>query len=295
MRYSAQAIEEMIEPYMPAEEGYQKTVLAAMNYAVKAGGKRLRPMMLRLCYEMFAKTKDEAVVRPFMAAMEMIHTYSLVHDDLPAMDNDTLRRGLPTVHVQFGEDMAILAGDALLNFAYETMCGAFLAKPGDVNVEKAFLTMAKKAGIYGMVGGQVLDVERAGMPMDEDQLAFIYENKTGALIAAACMSGAYLAGVDATMAAQIEEMAYAVGLAFQVQDDILDLIGDEAVIGKPTHSDDKNHKITYVTVHGMEKARAYVEEMSNKAIGILEKMEVWDEEAKGDMIVLVKSLIDRDR
>ena len=295
MRYSAQAIEEMIEPYMPAEEGYQKTVLAAMNYAVKAGGKRLRPMMLRLCYEMFAKTKDEAVVRPFMAAMEMIHTYSLVHDDLPAMDNDTLRRGLPTVHVQFGEDMAILAGDALLNFAYETMCRVFLVKPGDVNVEKAFLTMAKKAGIYGMVGGQVLDVERAGMPMDEDQLAFIYENKTGALIAAACMSGAYLAGVDATMAAQIEEMAYAVGLAFQVQDDILDLIGDEAVIGKPTHSDDKNHKITYVTVHGMEKARAYVEEMSNKAIGILEKMEVWDEEAKGDMIVLVKSLIDRDR
>ncbi len=295
MRYNAQAIEEMIEPYMPAEEGYQKTVLAAMNYAVKAGGKRLRPMMLRLCYEMFAKTKDEAVVRPFMAAMEMIHTYSLVHDDLPAMDNDTLRRGLPTVHVQFGEDMAILAGDALLNFAYETMCRVFLVKPGDVNVEKAFLTMAKKAGIYGMVGGQVLDVERAGMPMDEDQLAFIYENKTGALIAAACMSGAYLAGVDATMAAQIEEMAYAVGLAFQVQDDILDLIGDEAVIGKPTHSDDKNHKITYVTVHGMEKARAYVEEMSNKAIGILEKMEVWDEEAKGDMIVLVKSLIDRDR
>lgn len=294
MRYSAQAIEEMIEPYMPAEEGYQKTVFAAMNYAVKAGGKRLRPMMLRLCYEMFAKTKDEEVVRPFMAAMEMIHTYSLVHDDLPAMDNDTLRRGLPTVHVQFGEDMAILAGDALLNLAYETMCRAFLVKPGDVNVEKAFLTMAKKAGIYGMVGGQVLDVERAGKPMDEDQLAFIYENKTGALIAAACMSGAYLAGVDATMAAQIEEMAYAVGLAFQVQDDILDLIGDEAVIGKPTHSDDKNHKITYVTVHGMEKARAYVEEMSNKAIGILEKMEVWDEEAKGDMIVLVKSLIDRD-
>lgn len=295
MRYSAQAIEEMIEPYMPAEEGYQKTVLAAMNYAVKAGGKRLRPMMLRLCYEMFAKTKDEEVVRPFMAAMEMIHTYSLVHDDLPAMDNDTLRRGLPTVHVQFGEDMAILAGDALLNLAYETMCRAFLVKPGDVNVEKAFLTMAKKAGIYGMVGGQVLDVERAGKPMDEDQLAFIYENKTGALIAAACMSGAYLAGVDATMVAQIEEMAYAVGLAFQVQDDILDLIGDEAVIGKPTHSDDKNHKITYVTVHGMEKARAYVEEMSNKAIGILEKMEVLDEEAKGDMIVLVKSLIDRDR
>ena len=186
MKYDAKAIEEMIEAYLPEETGHQKTVLAAMNYAVKAGGKRLRPMMLRLCYEMFAKEPQEALVRPFMAAMEMIHTYSLVHDDLPAMDNDALRRGLPTVHVKFGEDMAILAGDALLNFAFETACQGFAVKPGDANVEKAFAVLAKKAGIYGMVGGQVLDVERAGLPMDEDQLAFIYENKTGALIAAAC-------------------------------------------------------------------------------------------------------------
>lgn len=286
-------IEDSLQNYLPKQKGYQKIIMEAMGYSLLAGGKRLRPMLMKETYTLFGG--HSKVIEPFMAAIEMVHTYSLVHDDLPAMDNDTLRRGLPTVHVQFGEDMAILAGDALLNLAYETMCRAFLVKPGDVNVEKAFLTMAKKAGIYGMVGGQVLDVERAGKPMDEDQLAFIYENKTGALIAAACMSGAYLAGVDATMVAQIEEMAYAVGLAFQVQDDILDLIGDEAVIGKPTHSDDKNHKITYVTVHGMEKARAYVKEMSNKAIGILEKMEVLDEEAKGDMIVLVKSLIDRDR
>ena len=156
MKYDAKAIEEMIEAYLPEETGHQKTVLAAMNYAVKAGGKRLRPMMLRLCYEMFAKEPQEALVRPFMAAMEMIHTYSLVHDDLPAMDNDALRRGLPTVHVKFGEDMAILAGDALLNFAFETACQGFAVKPGDANVEKAFAVLAKKAGIYGMVGGQVL-------------------------------------------------------------------------------------------------------------------------------------------
>ena len=281
MKYDAKAIEEMIEAYLPEETGHQKTVLAAMNYAVKAGGKRLRPMMLRLCYEMFAKEPQEALVRPFMAAMEMIYTYSLVHDDLPAMDNDALRRGLPTVHVKFGEDMAILAGDALLNFAFETAC-------------QGFAVLAKKAGIYGMVGGQVLDVERAGLPMDEDQLAFIYENKTGALIAAACMCGAYLAGADDAVVAQLEEAAYAVGFAFQVQDDILDLVGDEQLLGKPLHSDDKNHKVTYVTLHGMDAAKQYVEEMSEKAIRILENIKAWDEGAKADMIALVKSLINRD-
>ena len=293
MKYNAKAIEEMIEPYMPAEEGHQKTVLAAMNYAVRAGGKRLRPMMLRLCYEMFAKEPQETLVRPFMAAMEMI-TYSLVHDDLPAMDNDALRRGLPTVHVRFGEDMAILAGDALLNFAFETACQGFSVKPGDANVEKAFAVLAKKAGIYGMVGGQVLDVERVGQLMDEDQLAFIYENKTGALMAAACMCGAYLAGAEEAVVAQLEEAAYAVGLAFQVQDDILDLTGNEQVLGKPLHSDDKNHKITYVTLHGMDAAKQYVADMSEKAVRILENISVFDEGAKADLMELVKSLINRD-
>ena len=167
-------------------------------------------------------------------------------------------------------------------------------KPGDANVEKAFAVLAKKAGIHGMVGGQVLDVERAGLPMDEDQLAFIYENKTGALIAAACMCGAYLAGADDAVVAQLDEAAYAVGFAFQVQDDILDLVGDEQLLGKPLHSDDKNHKVTYVTLHGMDAAKQYVEEMSEKAIRILENIKAWDEGAKTDMIALVKSLINRD-
>lgn len=285
-------IEQIIKRYLPAEEGWQKTIMEAMNYSILAGGKRLRPMLMSETYRLFGgKSK---VIEPFMAAMEMIHTYSLVHDDLPAMDNDALRRGLPTVHVKFGEDMAILAGDALLNFAFETACQGFAVKPGDANVEKAFAVLAKKAGIYGMVGGQVLDVERAGLPMDEDQLAFIYENKTGALIAAACMCGAYLAGADDAVVAQLEEAAYAVGFAFQVQDDILDLVGDEQLLGKPLHSDDKNHKVTYVTLHGMDAAKQYVEEMSEKAIRILENIEAWDEGAKADMIALVKSLINRD-
>ena len=285
-------IEQIIKRYLPAEEGYQKTIMEAMNYSILAGGKRLRPMLMSETYRLFGgKSK---VIEPFMAAMEMIHTYSLVHDDLPAMDNDALRRGLPTVHVRFGEDMAILAGDALLNFAFETACQGFSVKPGDANVEKAFAMLAKKAGIYGMVGGQVLDVERAGQLMDEDQLAFIYENKTGALIAAACMCGAYLAGAEEAVVAQLEEAAYAVGLAFQVQDDILDLTGDEQVLGKPLHSDDKNHKITYVTLHGMDAAKQYVADMSEKAVRILENISVFDEGAKADLMELVKSLINRD-
>ena len=294
MKYSVKDMEDMIYPYLPEESGYAKTVLCAMNYAVKAGGKRLRPMMLRLCYDMFAKTCEESVVRPFMAAIEMIHTYSLVHDDLPAMDNDALRRGLPTVHVKYGEDMAILAGDALLNYAFETACKSFSVKPGDTGVEAAFSTLATKAGIYGMVGGQVLDVEKAGCQMDEAELSYIYENKTGALIAASCMCGAYLAHASKQKIEKLSEAAYAVGLAFQVQDDILDIEGDEALIGKPLHSDDKNQKSTYITLHGLDAAKAYVCDMSQKAVSILESMEAEDVSAKADMVALVKSLIGRN-
>lgn len=294
MKYSVKDMEDMIYAYLPEETGYQKTVLSAMNYAIKAGGKRLRPMMLRLCYDMFAKTQEEAVVRPFMAAMEMIHTYSLVHDDLPAMDNDALRRGLPTVHVKFGEDMAILAGDALLNYAFETASKSFSAKPGDTGVEAAFSVLAAKAGIYGMVGGQVLDVEKAGVSMSEEELSYIYENKTGALIAAACMCGAYLAHADKNEVEKLSKAAYAVGFAFQVQDDILDIVGDETLIGKPLHSDDKNQKTTYVTLHGLEAAKAYVQEMSDRAVRILESMKVRNQSAQADMIALVKSLIERN-
>lgn len=292
--YSAKDIEKIIYAYLPEETGHQKTVLSAMNYAMRAGGKRLRPMMLRICYDMFARDNREEVVAPFMAAMEMIHTYSLIHDDLPAMDNDELRRGLPTVHVKFGEDMAILAGDGLLNYAYEVAVKSMLASPGNLSVEKAFAVLTRKPGIYGMVGGQVLDVERAGRPMDEEQLAFVYENKTSALIECSMMCGALLAGADDSVVQKLEEIASAVGLAFQVQDDILDLVGDEQTLGKPVLSDEKNQKVTYVTVHGMENARAYVRSMSEKAMSMLSSLQVENEAAKSDMIELVKALIDRD-
>ena len=268
MKYDAKAIEEMIEAYLPEETGHQKTVLAAMNYAVKAGGKRLRPMMLRLCYEMFAKEPQEALVRPFMAAMEMIHTYSLVHDDLPAMDNDALRRGLPTVHVKFGEDMAILAGDALLNFAFETACQGFAVKPGDANVEKAFAVLAKKAGIYGMVGGQVADIEaeEAKNPLTMEQLLFIHENKTAALIQSALMIGAALAGAGQKQIDEMERIGYLVGVAYQIEDDILDVTSTLEELGKPIGSDEKNHKTTYVTLVGIEKAKEEAERLSEEAL-----------------------------
>ena len=292
LQQKVEHINNVLEKFLPAEEGQQRIIFEAMNYSVRAGGKRLRPMLMEETYHMFGGSS--AVIEPFMAAIEMIHTYSLVHDDLPAMDNDEYRRGKKTTHAVYGEAMGILAGDALLNLADETAAKAFGMEVADVRVARAFAVLAKKAGIYGMVGGQVLDVERAGLPMDEDQLAFIYENKTGALIAAACMCGAYLAGADDAVVSQLDEAAYAVGFAFQVQDDILDLVGDEQLLGKPLHSDDKNHKVTYVTLHGMDAAKQYVEEMSEKAIRILENIKAWDEGAKADMIALVKSLINRD-
>ena len=292
LQQKVEHINNVLEKFLPVEEGQQRIIFEAMNYSVRAGGKRLRPILMEETYHMFGGSS--AVIEPFMAAIEMIHTYSLVHDDLPAMDNDEYRRGKKTTHAVYGEAMGILAGDALLNLAYETAAKAFDMEVADTRVARAFAVLAKKAGIYGMVGGQVLDVERAGLPMDEDQLAFIYENKTGALIAAACMCGAYLAGADDAVVAQLDEAAYAVGFAFQVQDDILDLVGDEQLLGKPLHSDDKNHKVTYVTLHGMDAAKQYVEEMSEKAIRILENIKAWDEGAKADMIALVKSLINRD-
>ena len=275
MKYDAKAIEEMIEAYLPEETGHQKTVLAAMNYAVKAGGKRLRPMMLRLCYEMFAKEPQEALVRPFMAAMEMIHTYSLVHDDLPAMDNDEYRRGKKTTHAVYGEAMAILAGDALLNYAFETVAAALTRNEGDWRIVRAFSVLSQKAGIYGMIGGQVVDVEseKTGQTIDRNRLDFIYRLKTGALIEASLMIGAILAGADEVSVARMQEAGAKLGLAFQIQDDILDVTGSFEKLGKPIGSDAENEKATYVTFEGMEQAKKDVERLSGEAIKILDEFE----------------------
>ncbi len=263
-------IEDVISKYIPKEEGYQKTILEAMNYSLLAGGKRLRPMLISETYKMFGGDSEE--IEPFMVAMEMIHTYSLVHDDLPAMDNDEYRRGRKTTHIVYGHAMGILAGDALLNYAFETVMNAFDLTDDCLKVVKAMKVLSKKAGIYGMIGGQTVDVENDGKPITRDMLDFIYALKTGALIEASMMIGAIMAGASDEEVEKVEQIASKVGLAFQIQDDILDVTSTVEVLGKPINSDEKNNKITYVTCEGIDKAKADVELISKEALTILDDL-----------------------
>lgn len=266
-------IEEILKSYLPEQSGYQRIIMDAMEYSLMAGGKRLRPMLMRETYRLFGGT--EKVIEPFMAAQEMIHTYSLVHDDLPAMDDDELRRGRKTTHVVYGEDMGILAGDALLNYAFETAAAAFDEYPEKaLQIGKAMKILGNKAGIYGMLGGQVVDVKETGHAVDKDVLDFIYALKTGALLESSMMIGATLAGADDESIALIEKVASKVGLAFQVQDDILDVTSTAEVLGKPIHSDEKNEKTTYVTLLGIDKAEKIVEKESVEAIELLKSLPV---------------------
>ena len=287
-------IEAIISRYLPAEKGLQKTVLAAMNYSVLAGGKRLRPMLMREAYAMFGGSGSE--IAPFLAAIEMIHTYSLVHDDLPAMDNDEYRRGKKTTHVVYGEGMAVLAGDGLLNFAFETAVKAFSfaeEKEEFDRIAKALSVFGQKAGIYGMIGGQTADIEAEDMGdgVTEEQLLFIHEHKTAALIQSAMMIGAILAGASKEEVGRIEKCAYNIGIAFQIQDDILDVTGSLTTLGKQTGSDEKNKKTTYVTLKGMEQAVEDVRALSAEAIEILSSFKERNEFLEG----LVKRLITREK
>ncbi len=271
-----EAIEQVITSYLPKEEGYQKIIMEAMNYSFLAGGKRLRPMLMKETYQLFGgKSK---VIEPFMAAIEMIHTYSLVHDDLPAMDNDEYRRGKKTTHAVYGEAMGILAGDALLNYAFETALTAFDLEPDNANIGKALQILAKKAGIYGMVGGQVVDVTSEDeQSMTKEKLDFIYKLKTSALIEASMLIGAVLAGATRNEQKIVEQAAGEIGLAFQIQDDILDVTSTMEVLGKPIGSDEKNHKITYVTYEGLEKAKEDVARITESAAAHMDSLVVKNE------------------
>ena len=280
-------VEQIVTSFLPKEEGYQKTVLEAMKYSVSAGGKRLRPMLMLETYRMFGgKSK---VIEPFMAAIEMIHTYSLIHDDLPAMDNDEYRRGRKTTHVVYGEAMAILAGDALLNYAFETAASAFVLDEGNPAIGKAFMILASKAGVYGMIGGQVLDVESEGKEIDADTLKFIHIHKTSALLESAMLIGAVLAGASEQQQRTVELAARELGLAFQIRDDILDVTGNTDELGKPVGSDEKNHKNTYVALEGLEKAKEDVKRYSESAIDRLKSLPVRNE----FLYELIEELIDR--
>lgn len=285
-----EVIETILKEYLPEQEGYQKVIMEAMEYSVMAGGKRLRPMLMQETFRLFGGKGD--IIEPFMAAIEMIHTYSLVHDDLPAMDNDDYRRGRKTTHVVYGEGMGILAGDALLNYAFETAAQAFSMYPTKaLEIGKALQVLAGKAGIYGMIGGQVVDVESVGNAVSKEVLDFIYELKTSALIESSMMIGAILAGADDKAIKDIETIAKNVGIAFQIQDDILDVTSTAEVLGKPILSDEKNEKTTYVTLVGLEKAKEYVEKISLEAIELLHRFEA------NDLFLeeLLKSLIHREK
>ena len=266
LQQKVEHINNVLEKFLPAEEGQQRIIFEVMNYSVRAGGKRLRPILMEETYHMFGGSS--AVIEPFMAAIEMIHTYSLVHDDLPAMDNDEYRRGKKTTHAVYGEAMGILAGDALLNLAYETAAKAFDMEVADARVARAFTVLAKKAGVYGMVGGQVVDVESEksdDCPITREKLDFIYRLKTGALIESSMMIGAILAGASSDEVSRVEQIAAKLGLAFQIQDDVLDVTSTLEVLGKPVGSDEKNNKATYVTFEGLDKAVSDVERISKEA------------------------------
>ncbi len=274
IKQKTSAIEEILNKYFPQEEGYQKTIMSAMKYSLLAGGKRLRPMLMSETYHLFGG-QDQGILEPFMAAIEMIHTYSLVHDDLPAMDNDEYRRGRKTTHVVYGEAMGILAGDGLLNFAFETALKAFdqilyQEEHRQISlyqqVAKALQVLGKKAGIYGMIGGQVIDMEGCETEISRERLDHMYQLKTGGLVEASMMIGAILAGATEDEISIVEQIAGDIGLAFQIRDDILDVISTQEVLGKPIHSDEKNEKVTYVTLMGLDAANHEVLAISERAI-----------------------------
>lgn len=283
-------IEKLLKDNIPVCDTYQKIIVEAMEYSLLGGGKRLRPMLMKEVFTMFGGSS--MVIEPFMVAIEMIHTYSLVHDDLPSMDNDDYRRGRKTTHIVYGEDMGVLTGDALLNYAFEMATTAFEIEPDNaLQIGRAIQILGKKAGIYGMIGGQVVDVKGADNAMNGEMLNFIFELKTSALIESSMMIGAVLAGATNEEIAIVESIARNIGIAFQIQDDILDVTSTTGILGKPVHSDEKNDKTTYVTLNGLENAKKDVSTYSNEAISLLTNLNMENLYLEW----LVKELISRNK
>ena len=278
-------IETLLNKYMPKEEGYQKTIIESMNYSLKAGGKRLRPILTLESCKIVGGKEEDAI--PFAIAIEMIHTYSLIHDDLPSLDNDDLRRGKPTNHKVFGEAMATLAGDALLNYAFELMLSSSIDKKDSNKYLKAINEVAKHAGIYGMIGGQVVDVESENKIIDKDKLDFIHLNKTAAMIVGSMRAGAIIGGASEEELEKVTKYGRNIGLSFQIVDDILDITGDEEKLGKPIGSDIENHKSTYPSLLGLEKsreiARQLIEEGKSSIDGLSSEIDFLNQ--LGDYII----------
>lgn len=258
-----------------------------MEYSLKAGGKRFRPMIMLLMCEALSGCYKDAI--PFAVGIECIHTYSLIHDDLPSMDNDDLRRGLPTCHIKFDEATAVLAGDGLLNIAFEIMLDK-LKNSFEKKYLDAIYCIAISSGTNGMIKGQALDIKAEGKKISENELFDIYENKTGKIILASMKSGAIIGGANEEQLSIVEDIAYKLGIAFQIQDDILDIEGEQEKIGKPINSDLKNNKSTYVSMYGIEKAKNDYMELSSQVLQNLEKLGVKDK----CIYHYIKSLINRN-
>lgn len=256
-------VEELLTRYMPEESGYQKTIFEAMNYSLKAGGKRLRPILTLEACKIVGGNEEDAI--PFAVAIEMIHTYSLIHDDLPALDNDDLRRGRPTNHKVYGDAMAILAGDGLLNYAFEIMLKESIGKENPSKYLKAINEIAKASGVYGMIGGQVIDIESEDKRIEMEKLDFIHLNKTAAIIVGCMRAGAIIGDASDEQLENITKYATNIGLSFQIVDDILDIVGDEAKLGKKVGSDIDNNKSTYPSLIGLEKSKEIANNLISEA------------------------------
>lgn len=283
LKTQAQKTEAALDKFLPEKDGYQKKIYEAMRYSLLGGGKRVRGVLALECCRIACG--DETPALPFAAAVEMVHAYSLIHDDLPAMDNDDLRRGKPTNHKVFGEAMAILAGDGLLGCAFETVL--FNAENKE-NAWQALKIMAKGLGPEGMLGGQVIDMGAEGRQIDEDELFALHSKKTGALIKTACVGGGVMGGGDSKLIEKLEKYADCIGLAFQIKDDILDVEGDAAVLGKNTGMDKNRDKTTFVTLFGLEKSKQKMRDLTLKAT------EIADDIGSEFLADMAKYLLDRE-
>ena len=284
-----EVVEQIIEKHLPAEKGLEKDLIVAMNYSMKAGGKRLRPILMKEAYQMFGGEGEKCDA--FIAAMEMIHTHSLIHDDLPALDDDKMRRGKATVHVVYGEAVAILSGDALLNYGYETAWKSFHSDLDVTRIKRALEILLHKTGIHGMLGGQAVDVMNEGKPITQDMLDYIYQNKTAALIEGSLMIGAVLAGANNEEVKVMEQLGFYIGMAFQIQDDILDVMSSSQKLGKTVGSDAKNNKVTYVSLKGLDGARDEVADITTLALRLLDGLQQKNE----FLFELTKYLMTREK
>lgn len=261
LKEQTEFIDSYLDKYLAEKQNPQNIIYKAMRYSVFAGGKRLRPILMINVCKICGGDVNEVI--PFACALEMIHTYSLIHDDLPSMDNDDLRRGMPTSHIKYGEAIAILAGDALLNKAFE-----IVSEYDGENMKRAMRAinmLAVSSGTEGMIGGQIVDMESENRDITLEELQYLYLNKTGAIIRSACNIGALMGGANEVQIKAVDEFAQKLGVAFQIQDDVLDVVGTQEELGKPIGSDVQENKNTYVKLVGLEKSKKMATKYSDDA------------------------------